>query len=1591
MKKQIYSLFIILTIIFSSFIFAEDAEKIESIENDNKEESPLGISPSILSSMQDRNYEEAIKQINEEIGKDTIDNADILYYLKGLALFHSEKYDESIQNFQKIIDDYAKSTWIRKAHFAIVTVLLKQKEFDKAYDIYKKQLTTLLDTKRRNDIAMYYVNLARTFCFQEDKTKNNYSEAINFFNKAVEIGLNEPEQEKVLDELSRSYYENNRYSDAIKSIEEYIEKYKDSDKVATLSFYLGMSYLKSNINVWKGRQILKKLTDDYKGSDFSPKALLELAKSYRFPTPYSERDLEIGVRYLQDLIEEYPSSEEAPTAAYYIGQAYHRYYHLWDKAIKEYRNFINKYPKDENAPDALKNIGDIYLSQGDFERGIKIYHEFLVEYPNDKNWKSIQQEIINIRYKKPERLYTQEKYDEAVPLFLEFMETYPIDYRNPDISNKLAEVKYKKDDFDGAVEQWKKTASKYPNTQYSSEANYRIGMVYAYKQDKFEEALKEFEKANYSNFRSLAQEEINKLKSEQLQINVKKVYSTNEKPQIELVLRNLKKVEFKIYELDAKEYFEKYHTIKNVEQLDTVLIAADKTFEKDYTENFKKYKLLTENIDLPVEGCGAYVISAHSGEYKSTALFLVNDLGMIARASRSNLLVFSKNLEKSTPVDDVTVWVTNNNKILEKGKTNPEGIFEADLSKWQKEGEDTNQLYVFSYKGKHFSSTEVYTGDLSYPTKDKEIGYIFTDKTIYKPGDTIFYKAILRIKKESQIIIPDIDKFDISFSTQNGKIILKENKVLSAFGTFYGKIKIPEDASLGYGNLSIVSEKNKDKKVYTYSKSIEINKFEKEEREVIFDMDKPAYFPGDTIKLTIQAKHLFGVPFAGKTIHYKIGKEDYKKEKLDDDGKLKLDIEPSQYGQVETLYVYVKLEGSNKVFSHIVSFIMKDFSIEVQAEKFLHLPDEEVIVNVNTVDFNKKGVSKTLKVKIDRTFEGTTSTYDESTIQTGDDGKEVYKFTPKGGGDYVIKFEGESSNKVSVRISTSVRIIDKEKGNKLEIVTKELPINVGEEREVIVYSKASEGLALFTVEAEKTLESRHITLSKGINRISLSAKEEFVPIIKINVDLVEREGYYHAEKILDVKSGIKVKVETDKKEYKPREEVEIKIETKKMDDSPTKAELAIAVVDSSVLSAAAAEYEDIDSRFYEKQNLNFYRQSGSTPFIYNGFTEKLDSALLKEKEYRFEADRAKITANGDDFDEDGYYGYDNKSIAGTTANGYKEKKAVEKKEYSKYDKLEQKAVEAPEVSDDSRKSTKKQPVSMITDIQSVENTASVSTGLDMDMLILNEEVLKNMPANLYKIILDTAYYKGDATTDDNGEAKINFNLPDNNTKWKIIVIANNKGSLFGMGQTEFASKQKLVPNIDTPLAILENDKFVFNVDLSNASDEDQSGNIKITAEDDGGENLFSASESFTLKPSKTFSTSSKNIKASDKDINISIKSDGIYDEKKIKSFKWGQNKNKSQAGILSDSDSRTITLDEEIDSGNFIDKKLSVILYPYTSDVFYLINNKAASLTYGLSNHVATNLITNLYHYKYLKSREADNAGEISRTEKQLKDIFNIS
>ena len=276
-------------------------------------------------------------------------------------------------------------------------------------------------------------------------------------------------------------------------------------------------------------------------------------------------------------------------------------------------------------------------------------------------------------------------------------------------------------------------------------------------------------------------------------------------------------------------------------------------------------------------GAALMITVAGLGELSSPVQSLINltDLGMSARISRFGSLVWVTRLSSGSPVAQASVIVyADNGDIVCADQTDAQGLatFSAQQLKpiAHNGGTDSHLLLVArfgdDYTYQRLEPTSSLGGDMpvDYQQHARWAGLVFTDRGVYRPGETVKLSGFFRQTAEKGFALLSGQDFQYTVVDTQGETIASGEGKLDSFGALSVDIGLTKSAALGHTLVSIRLGRRDEER---FSAGFEILSYKPAEFRVSIKAWQPEVVHGQTATFDIGAEYLFGAPVVGARVH----------------------------------------------------------------------------------------------------------------------------------------------------------------------------------------------------------------------------------------------------------------------------------------------------------------------------------------------------------------------------------------------------------------------------------------------------------------------------------------------------------------------------------------------------------------------------------------------------------------------------------------------------------------------------------------------------------------------------------------------------
>lgn len=357
-----------------------------------------------------------------------------------------------------------------------------------------------------------------------------------------------------------------------------------------------------------------------------------------------------------------------------------------------------------------------------------------------------------------------------------------------------------------------------------------------------------------------------------------------------VTVRNLATVNFALYELPQKDFISlnqsyNWDARQNYRpKVDNLIREWSLNAEPELNQSLIYYtNLAGKAADSTLEP-GLYYLEitgddiypeASGAPEKVKQIYVVSNHNITLKSGAGETVAWLTDLRTTEPVAGAKIAFFNeaNDQLGRTATTNADGIGQAEheyIDPW-------SARFAFSADPFAVASTVWADGierwNYGFTTEDylqPVVAHLYTDRAIYRTGQTVYFKGIFREDDDAHYTLPPLrEPVQITVSDSQGNQIFSEAYQLNENGTLNGKIEIAEEGALGYYYMEAQYQDQ------YFSQDFLVAEYRKPEFLVDVTTDKPEYLNGETVLLTAQANYFFGGPVVNAAVNYNILSEDY--------------------------------------------------------------------------------------------------------------------------------------------------------------------------------------------------------------------------------------------------------------------------------------------------------------------------------------------------------------------------------------------------------------------------------------------------------------------------------------------------------------------------------------------------------------------------------------------------------------------------------------------------------------------------------------------------------------------------------------------
>lgn len=923
------------------------------------------------------------------------------------------------------------------------------------------------------------------------------------------------------------------------------------------------------------------------------------------------------------------------------------------------------------------------------------------------------------------------------------------------------------------------------------------------------------------------------------------VLRPGEKAWVHLDVRNLQNLKISISRLNITA--DNDYNAQDEATYKMLLKKTTKLHQKDYSRNYygrPDYEEVKDSIEiggnLPL---GAYlmeVTSDNTGIAPQRELFYVSNLAvMIQQLPDDRHRYVVVNATDGQPIAGAKIELYDQRYDFKTKKD--KRIVHARLTT-----DENGEAYFKNVDGNVLISTsndkftpakDIYLSRTRYyERKDDKIEHqLFTDRSIYRPGQTVHASAISYIVKKGLDASVPGKSMELNFILRdpNWKQVAEQKATTDEYGTASVDFELPKEGQTGLYSISVNG---------TETKYVRVEEYKRPTFEITFPKVNEKYNWGDTVVVKASAKTYAGVPVQGAKVEYQVTRRNQlwwwgagsagQLVKTDscvtrEDGTFDVEIplEASLSGKDEAdMSDFMRIA---RFFNFEVSAIVTDISGESH-EGVMSLPlgTKPTILTVNlpkrieadslkTVTFayrNASGmpISSRLKYRIDKGEWKDAEANAPVSIKEYASSSASSSLVWKSGVHQLEAICGQDTLQQKFTLFSMKDTHPVEPTTEWYYQTAKTFPRDGKPVYIQVGSSENGAHIVYSIIAgNKLLEKGAWELGDSIVTLPFTYKEEYASGIVLNYSFVKQGKCYTrmmsiARPLPEKKLNIAWKTFRNRLTPGQKEEWTLKITTP--DGKPAKAQLMSVLYDKS-LDQIAPHSWNLSLGFYQslpdcywKHNLTFRSLylNGVYPTKYYDEkqldVDKFDGKFFSYYAYMQAVELSKLE----------------RSLGGTV-------EAVRIKK----DELVQEEAKVMKIrgSNMPRVAAAAPSANKVFDVVEEMPQFVGGSGSDVGQYLDNVQVRENLN--------ETAFFYPALESDNNGNVAIRFTLPESVTTWKFMGLAHDKEMRNGLLVDEAVAQKTVMVQPNMPRFLREGDKSTIVVKLFNTSDKKVSGNTRM--------------------------------------------------------------------------------------------------------------------------------------------------------------------
>lgn len=919
------------------------------------------------------------------------------------------------------------------------------------------------------------------------------------------------------------------------------------------------------------------------------------------------------------------------------------------------------------------------------------------------------------------------------------------------------------------------------------------------------------------------------------QVVGERTFSLKGKKELTVTFTNIRSLTAKLYRINSPlEVLEESSKVRSQIEGSRVLIKEIPISLPDTPEYWHGKTSFT----VDPGGFGTYMLTFSSSpktdqDREIEYYFSVSDMAIFARGSSDNRYDFFV-VDRTTgaPVPNAKVDIYKlpgnwNNSRLTLDQSI--GTNELGLAVYDKKIPN-NDVFYHAVLGNDKGSALNRLPSAFYSYSDRkiesrEMTNIFTDRSLYRPGQTVYFKAIqVRSGADDQSVV--IGKpIELILRDANHREISKQTITTNEFGSVSGEFVLPQAILPGYFTVQTGEGRI----------GFRVEEYKRPTFEVTFNKIEKTYKFGEEITLKGKVESFSGIKLQQANVEYSITRqqmwwrtwggrtnEHYTSGSIitGDDGTFEIGFIPEKPDSerfsksaysfvVEATVTDINGETQTATYSVAVGDISMILSLDM-TDKWVKESSEKIVITAKNLDGNDVTADGSYQIFSLQENDSIRQQVANGEFRTGDQPGLKKQLADLPSGKYKVKLHSKDDRGNPVETEKDIILFswsDKRPPIKTNewFIEKSTQFSSGKNAEIILGVSEKVHVLYELWQGDNLLEREWIRLDNENRLFSIPYKEQYKEGITLMLTYVKDEKFYsHNVNILaeKEKTELKVKLNVFRDKIRPGATEEWKITVTSPDDNPALAEVLASMYDFSLDNISPS------------QNWSLY------PFSYRHYFSRMGFA----SDQSFREETAAGSARGEwkqvtsfEFDRFNWFGYSFFFSSRAMLRGAK-MSAGQVQMYSVP--VSENLIVVEDMAAQSLDMATEDGVFLNVDGRADRQSALPSPSPAQPG---DESEAPQIRSNFN----ETAFFFPHLKTNEKGETQIAFTVPESNTKWRFRVLAHDKRLNTGKAEAFTVSQKELMVTPNMPRFLRHGDRTVISTKISNLSDGEISGTVKL--------------------------------------------------------------------------------------------------------------------------------------------------------------------